>query len=62
MKEYIIRISRNGRAFKEIFIEAENNEDAIQKLDKEHRRSIEDLDKVANVTSNLYEINWIEGI
>lgn len=59
MREYIIRISKNNKPFREIFIEAVDELDAIQQLDKEHRRFFKEF---PNITSNLYEIKWIEGI
>lgn len=62
MEEYIIRISKNRRPFREIFIEAKNKEDAIQELDKEHRRFWEGANSNIDITSNLYKIEWIEGI
>lgn len=60
MNEYIIRLSHKHRPFREIFVEAENKETAVQFLDEEHRRW---LDKgLEDFTSNLYEIVWINGI
>lgn len=60
MNEYIIRLSHKNRPFREIFVEAKDVETATEFLDEEHRRW---LDKgLEDLTSNLYEIRWINGI